>query len=157
MNSDIRLHKLSTNRRQIRYRLKNDRVKRVLSVGEKITTKMNSHRYKESWKTIQGWYRDVTGKFILPTKEQISNLTKSHATLLTADTDNIEHENISSYLQPELGFNVYDDIPDNNEIVDATKKIKNGRCPGPSGLTGEMIKNWLREFNNLDREKTSLI
>ena len=77
---------------------------------------MKSHNYKEEWKSIQGWYIEVTGVLILPTKDQISHMTKSNSKLLTSDIENNNNENISSYLNQDLGFNVYDDIPNNYEI-----------------------------------------
>jgi coenzyme F420-reducing hydrogenase gamma subunit len=123
--------------KEIKQSLAKDRKARVEDAGLEIEAELSRGDPKSAFGKLKRWYRQTTGRPMKPTREDTETLRKERKELYTKAED----------LPPmfdviEVPATVDDSIPTEREIREAIGRLKNGKAPGPSGITAEHLKKW---------------
>ena len=124
---------------QIRESIKKDRKRRVEKAGEAIEADLANNDPKEAFGKLKRWYRMVTERPLKPTREDTEELQRERRELYS------KAENLPPMFEVvEVDFQVEDGIPQEKEVAEAVTRLRNGKSPGPSGITAEQLKRWWR-------------
>jgi len=115
-----------------------DRKARANVAATDIQAHLQAGDKQEAYNVLKRWYRHVTGKPTHPSYCDVNEVTVTFCDLYQA--------------RPPIGdplpfhaapFEIPDNVPSPEEIASATRLLRNGRAPGVSGLTAEVVKSWL--------------
>lgn len=128
--------------RKIKASLKTDRKARVAAAGTAIEADLNAGKLREAWGKLKGWYKEASGRAPSPSRQDLDTVTAERITLYTREPP----ENLGDPI-PVLvdGFEIPDNVPDEDEIAEALKKLRSGKAPGPSGLRVDQLKVWYQQ------------
>jgi hypothetical protein len=125
----------------IRRHLRADRKRRATDAGRDIEHRMRNNDLQGAWDVLKRWYRHASGRPPKPSRLDFAEVETIYGTLYTA---------VDSPGDPlpvrAPNFMIPDLPPDHNEIVEALRRLKTGKAPGPSGLRVETLKTWLDDF-----------
>jgi hypothetical protein len=126
--------------RRIQASLKVDRKRRVTIAGEKVEALLAQETpdLQGAWNALKGWYREAGDRAPPPSRDTLEKVTKERIDLYTKEAP--PGDPIPIIVDP---VEVSDEIPGEEEIADAVKRLRNNRSGGPSGIRGEHLKGWL--------------
>ena len=125
--------------KMIRQSLKKDRMIRLNTTAKIAENCLRQKNVREAYNTIKYWYKEIAQKTTNSTVEDINKVSDEFQELYRRK--NIIQPEIPTY----VNFTVDDNIPNEDEIVKALKKLKNRRAPGASGISVEDLKKWYRK------------
>ena len=109
--------------------------------------KLISGDIRGAYKGMQKWYRDNSEVTTNPTREDIDKIQQEYKLLYS------KSENKENVMRTYVNYDIKDDIPEEEEIIKAVKKLKNGKAPGASGISIDDIKGWYNRARVLKRRK----
>jgi exonuclease III len=126
--------------RAVKASLKADRKRRVEVAGDKVESflKADPPDLQAAWNAMKGWYRDAGDRAPPPARSTLKKVTTERADLYRKEEP--PGDPIPILVEP---VEVRDDVPDEGEIADAVKRLRNNRSGGPSGIRGEHLKAWM--------------
>jgi hypothetical protein len=123
--------------RRIAKAIKADRKKRTRDTGEVIESLLEKGNLKGAWRSLQGWYRNASGKGSKPAHDDLEKLVVEYSALYTRT--NPPGEPIPILVAP---FDVDGEVPKEGEIEDTVERLKLDKAPGLSGIESEHLKMW---------------
>ena len=117
----------------------NDRINRVHKTAKQAEDLLAAGNSREAYQVLQKWYRDNAEQTTNPTYDDIDEIQKEYKKLYAKKVN--ENDEIKTYVK----FNIDDNIPEEAEIIKAMNQMKNGKSPGPSGISIDDIKTWYRK------------
>ena len=128
---------------QIKAALKADRVERTRRTGEALMGSLTAGNAKETWRTLQGWYREAGEKAPKPCYDTIESQPVEREKLY--DCVPPPGDKIPSHIQqPPMNG----EHPANEEVRRAVKRSYNGWSGGVSKMRAEDLKTWLKGAEN---------
>jgi exonuclease III len=121
--------------RRIKRALQKDRKQRTAIAGNEIEQNLQSGKLKAAWDILQRWYKHTGDRPPRPTRLDLHQITNEYKILYRATQPH--GEPIPIHIEPCA---ISDAIPDENEIADAVRRLKNGKAPGHSGMRAEHLK-----------------
>jgi hypothetical protein len=121
--------------RRIKRALNRDRKQRTTDAGEEIEQHLREGRLKTAWNKLQHWYRHSGNRPPKPTRLDLKKVTLEYKELYKDTTPPGDPINIE--ITPHA---INDDIPTDDEIATAVRKLRNGKAPGHSGVRAEHLK-----------------
>ena len=127
--------------RAITQSIKRDRKARTERAGTAIQAALDGPHgdLQGAYRILQRWYRHNGDRPPKPTRQDLQTTTNEFADLYAITTP--PGDPIPVHVQPQP---IPDTVPTEDEILDAVKRLHNGKTPGPSRLQGEQIKKWVR-------------
>jgi len=129
---------MSRLKRDIRAGLRRDRQERINKVSIEVEALLRDGDSKGAYSRLRGWYRAWTRRPPKPSRVNLNATAESYRQLYARKP--IDGQPIPIVASGR--FTVQDDIPSSEEIVKALKKLRRGKCPGPSGITAEDLLRW---------------
>ena len=117
----------------------------VSKAGESIETLLVANQKQEACKCILIWYRQVLGGKEPPLRDHLDCIATERADLYRCRQP--EELRVPIMVTPS---EVEDGVPEESDITQVVRGLKEGRAGGPSGMQVEDVKGWLREAS---REK----
>lgn len=135
--------------RAIRQAFKLDKKRRTEMAGLDIETALNENRVQEAWNLLKNWYRQASNQPQKPSFQKLRAVTEEYKVLYTKTQPpgNPIPIVVDRYTIP-------DTTPSEEEIETATKRLKWGKAPGPSGIRSDDVKRMLaaaKRSENPDR------
>jgi len=128
-------HKLS---RKVRASLKRDRQKRAHEAGTTMESHLESGELQEAWRTLKGWYRMAEDKAPQPCFATMEKQTREREELYERQVP--PGDPIPINVEP---FEIRDESPEDAEVREVVRNLRNGRAGGASKIRAEHIKDWL--------------
>jgi exonuclease III len=128
-------------KKQINKNLKEDRKARTDRVAEQIEKHLMKNQVKEAYETLQGWYKDISGRAPKPTYNDESETRAEYEKLFSKEDPPGTAIPIHIRPRPEIA----DGPPTEEEVVQALKKMRLRKSPGASGIRVEDLRNWHHE------------
>jgi hypothetical protein len=123
--------------KDIRRRIRQDRCDTIRKTGDAMEEHIAQNRSKEAYGLLKRWYRNVTGKPLTPTREDLAKVSDDFELLFTRRPP--PGAELPIHVTP---FPIPDNIPDEDEIGGAIMRLKNGKSPGATGMRAEDLKRW---------------
>jgi hypothetical protein len=124
--------------RNISKGIKADRNIRTQKAGESIDILLETGNLKGAWRSLQAWYKHVSGKGSKPFRVDLEATSVDFQALYTQKTP--PGDPIPICVAP---FEIDDNVPDEREIADTLRLLRWGKSPGPSGIRAEHLREWL--------------
>lgn len=140
--TDERNSTIARIKRRIKRRLRQDRKRYVKEAGDDIEALLKCKDANGAWQRLKSWYRAATGRIPSPTYADLRSVEQQFTNLYAARQP--PGDPIPTYVDP---FPISDEIPDEEEIVAALKRLRNGKASGGSGLRAEDLKAWHKDFD----------
>ena len=117
-----------------------DRKARAQSAAAAAQSHLEKGEIRKAFGSIKGWYRDAGPKPSKPSKEDIEVTRAEYVDLYTprVPTEGLIPLHIAPYL-------VNDAPPTEEEVMHAVQKLSNNKVAGASGITAEILKDWMKE------------
>jgi hypothetical protein len=96
---------------------------------------------QKAWNRARAWYKQATGHVHTPSRAELGAVTDEYQDLYTAP--DISHLPVVPVVLPP--FDISDDPPTEDEIVDAINRLNRGKAPGPSGIRADHLKDWVAQ------------
>jgi exonuclease III len=125
-------------KKRVRRGLKKDRQVRTDKVAEAIEDLLLDDQVKKAYGTLQGWYKDVSGRAPKPTFRDEAATRTEYEKLFTEEEPPGEPIPIHINIRQEVD----DGPPSEEEVVTALKKLKLNKAPGASGIRVEDLRSW---------------
>ena len=124
--------------RQLKASLKEDRKQRCAIAGAAALQAMHTGEAQEAWRIVRAWYRAATDRPSRPSRTDLQKVTDDRIELYTQEDP--PEDPIPVLVAP---YDVDDDVPTEDEIATAVKRLRNGKASGPSKIRAEQLKAWL--------------
>jgi len=125
--------------RRLKLAFKSDRKRRCATAGALAEAELSNGNTREAWTIVRSWYSSASCRPPSPSREDLKKVTDDRINLYTKDAT---PDALPILVAP---FDISDDVPDDCEIAEAVKKLRNGKAPGPSKVRAEKLKEWLKE------------
>jgi len=122
-------------RKAIRKKVRRDRAARLQETGDQIQAHLDADDPKEAWRLVKVWYRR-NARAVPPTPIDLRGIEQDFRALYAQQTPPGEP------IRGRVHYQIPDTIPQPHEIGEALRSLRNGRAPGPSGMTVEDLKRW---------------
>lgn len=129
--------------RRIRRAFKADRKRRAEEAGEAIEAALLGGEIQAAWDRFKSWYRQASDRPSPPSRMDLRAVTQERIDLYTREPP--PGEAIPILVEPS---NVPDEIPSDEEIREAVRRLRRDKAPGPSGLHTDHLKKWLADAEN---------
>ena len=106
---------------------------------------------RRAWATIRAWYRHAGDRPPKPSRQDLQQVTDERVALYTRDEPT--GPPIPVAVNPS---DISDDVPTEDEIANAVRRLKRGKAPGPSKMRADHVKDWLKDArreNPTDRSR----
>jgi hypothetical protein len=120
--------------------LRTDRKKRVELASADIETQLRENDLKGAWGLLKWWYCQCSGKPPKPSRMDFAIIEQEYGNLYRAHAPPGE-----PVLSTMLPFDILDNTPEEEEIVECVKHLKSGKAAGPSGMRAEHLKEWCED------------
>jgi hypothetical protein len=125
--------------RQVATAFKADRKARTAEAGADVEASLGEGKAKEAWGRLQAWYKHAGDRPQKPSRQDLRAVTEEYQALFTKD-----HPPPGQAIPVLAGpFHVLDEIPNEEEIATAVRRLRAGKAPGPSGMRTDHLKRWL--------------
>jgi len=125
--------------RQVATAFKADRKARTAEAGADVEASLGEGKAKEAWGRLQAWYKHAGDRPQKPSRQDLRTVTEEYQALFTKD-----HPPPGQAIPVLAGpFHVLDEIPNEEEIATAVRRLRAGKAPGPSGMRTDHLKRWL--------------
>jgi hypothetical protein len=124
--------------RKILKGIKANRKESTQKSGEIIEILLDTGNVKGAWRSLQVWYKDVSGKGSRPSRAELELTAAEFKALYTQKTP--MGDPIPLCVAP---FEIDDNVPDEREIAYTVRHLKWGKSPVPSGIREEYVREWL--------------
>ena len=121
----------------IKKSIRRDKRIRTDKVGSEAEAKLASNDSKGAFKVIRGWYQKRTKRPPKPTREDLRKVRQSYVDLF--EKEPIDELPFPVHIEP---FEISDEIPEEEEIIEALSRLKLNKAPGPSKIRAEDLKRW---------------
>lgn len=131
--------------RRIKASFKVDRRRRAATAGDEVESLLKGGDIKEAYARLSGWYRESSVRPPKPSRADLEEFAVKY-------TDLYAKRRSPGLPIPVLQYDdqpretVDDSAPDDAEIATAISKMKSGKSPGPSGISADHAKIWLKEY-----------
>jgi len=113
-----------------------DRRARANVAATDIQAHLQAGDKQEAYNVLKRWYRHVMRKPTHPSYCDVNEVTATFRDLYQARPP--IGDPLPVHVAP---FKIPDNVPSPEEIASATRLLRNGRAPGVSGLTAEVVKS----------------
>ena len=121
---------------QVATAFKADRKARTAEAG---AASLGEGKAKEAWGKLQAWYKHAGDRPQKPSRQDLRAVTEEYRALYTKD-----HPPLGEVIPVLAGpCHVLDEIPNEEEIATAVRRLRAGEAPGPSGMKTDHLKSWL--------------
>jgi hypothetical protein len=131
--------------RRIKRAINRDRKQRTNKAGEEIEQHLQAGRLKAAWDVMQAWYKHTGDRPPKPTRIDLRTVTNAYKQLYQSVP--LSGDPLSIHITP---CTINDDIPTEQEIATAIRKLRNGKASGHSGLRAEHLKTLLHQAEKDD-------
>ena len=125
--------------RCLKLSLKEDRKQRAALAGALAEAELNEGNIREAWSIIRRWFVTVTNRPLPPSREDLRKVTNDRIKLYSKA---LPPDRIPVLVAP---FDIDDVVPEPSEIMEAVRRLRNGKAPGPSKVRAEHFKEWVEE------------
>ena len=94
---------------------------------------------KEAWNVIRCWFITIQDRPLLPSQEDLRKVTNDCIKLYLKS---LPSDQLPILVAP---FDIDDVVPEPDEIVEATRGLRNGKSPRSSNARAEHLKEWVEE------------
>jgi hypothetical protein len=121
--------------RHIKRAIQHDRKQRITKAGDEIEQNLQAGCLKAAWNVLQNWYKHTGDRPPRPTWLDLRQVTKEYRSLYQANIPfgNPIHTHITHCA-------INNELPNEQEIAEAVRKLKNGKAPGPFGIWAKHLK-----------------
>ena len=125
-----------------------------MEAGSAAESALKSGDSREAWQIVRAWYTQAAGHPLKPSRKDLETVTDERIELYT-------REDPTEDPIPVLAgsCDIDDDVPTEQEIAQAVRRLRNGKAAGPSKIRAEKLKEWLQEAEGEvpDRTKWDLL
>ncbi len=137
--------------RQIAAGLKGDRAKCAAAAVKKIEGHLAAGEPKKAWRSLRGWYQDVTDCAPKASKMSLAAQTAKRITLYGSLAS--KGDPIPIHVDKA---NILEDIPRDGELRAVVRELQNRRAAGATGLQAKHIKVWLTDIARKEEEQSNI-
>ena len=126
--------------RQVRTSIKEDRKVRTAKAGERIEDLIVTGDLQTAWDEMKVFYREASDRPPKPSRIELGKVTAEY-TALYEKQDDLPEETIPVLVGP---VDIPDHPPSDKEIEFAVRRLRTRKAPGPSGMSADHLKAWMR-------------
>jgi hypothetical protein len=123
--------------KEIRKSLRKDRRQRAYRVSRQIEQKITAGNIRGAYNLLHGWYRDRRSKPPRPTRQDLNLICTQFKNLYRKEVP--PGDPLPVHVTPAP---ILDDVPNDDDVLLAVKRMRRGKQPGPSGIRVRDILFW---------------
>ena len=108
--------------RNLKLSLKEDRKQRAATAGALAEAELNEGNVREAWAVIRRWFVTVSNRPLPPSRTDLRKVTNDRIKLYSKS---LPPERIPVLVAP---FDIDDVVPEPSEIMEAVRRLRNGKC-----------------------------